>query len=87
MASMNLSEVEMKTIKEEFLDGRDGPPTDEEANIIEAVLASEKYTELVEDLMTEYSNALENGENSKITNAQGRVKKHTKYYHGCGTWA
>ena len=64
----------MAVILEEFVYGRDHPPTIEETNIIEAFLASEELTDLVENLMTEHKNARENSDSLNITNAKERVK-------------
>ena len=60
----------MHVILEEFLYGRDSPPTTEEQNSIRSLLDSEKYTEMVKDLMNEHLRGKKNIENSNITNAK-----------------
>ena len=64
----------MKVILEEFVYGRDHPPTAEETNIIEALLASKEITGLVEDLMTKQKDAWENPDSLNITNAKESAK-------------
>ena len=60
----------MKIILEEFLYGRERPPSANEKNVIEAVLASKELTDLVEDLMKEQNNAREHPDDLNITNAK-----------------
>jgi hypothetical protein len=69
-----MEEEEMAVILEEFVYGRDHPPTIEETNIIEAFLASEELTDLVESLMIEHKDARETADVLNMTNAKERVK-------------
>ena len=59
----------MKIILEEFLYGRESPPSEDEKHVIETVLASKELTLLVEDLLKEQNNAREHPEDLNITNA------------------
>ena len=68
--SLKLDDQKMKIILEEFLYGRERPPSVDEKNVIEAVLASKELTELVEDLMKEQNNAREHPDDLNITNAK-----------------